>query len=108
MGGRKPFFFLCILTIDFCAARPRLWRALFQLYHEASNLSRENTKKNNLFIFPKTLDKLLPPCYNVITVKERGTHHMIIRNFADCPFGRPTSIDNKKVRFVVKNWAICF
>lgn len=33
---------------------------------------------------------------------------MIIRNFADCPFGRPTTIDNKKVRFVIKNWAICF
>lgn len=33
---------------------------------------------------------------------------MIIRNFADCPFGRPTAIDNKKVRFVIKNWAICF
>ena len=102
------FLFLCILTIDFCAARPRLWRALFQLYHEAGNLSREKSKKNNLFIFPETLDKLVEMQYTVITVKEMRNTLMIIRNFADCPFGRPTSIDNKKVRFVVKNWAICF
>ena len=33
---------------------------------------------------------------------------MIIRNFADCPFGRPTSINGKKVRFIVKTFAICF
>ena len=80
----------------------------FLLYHDSNNLSREISKKNNLFIFPKTLDKLPQAWYTIVTVKERGTHHMIIRNFADCPFGRPTSIDNKKVRFVVKNWAICF
>lgn len=33
---------------------------------------------------------------------------MIIRNFADCPFGRPTSIEGKKVRLAFRTFAICF
>ena len=33
---------------------------------------------------------------------------MIIRNFANCPFGRPTSIEGKKVRLAIGAIAICF
>ena len=61
--------FLCILTKKFLltfsfecgkmAGRKRTLRPEIPLYHTLSILSREKSKKNNLIIFPKTLDFFL-------------------------------------------------